>query len=67
MRNQTKYKAYNPTLKKCNLCLNEKLSIIDNPDKILLSKRSEVISQCRHRNKFKPVNLTALKTPNGVI
>ena len=38
------YKAYNPTLKKCNPCLNEKLAIIDDPDKNLLNKRSEVIS-----------------------
>ena len=59
------YKAYNPTLKKCNLCLNEKLAIIDDPD--LLNKRSEVISQCRHRNKFKLVSLTSHKTPNDVI
>ena len=42
------YKAYNPTLKKCNLCLNKKLAIIKDPDKNLLNKRSEVISQCRH-------------------
>ena len=61
------YKAYNPTLKKCNLCLNEKLAIIDDPDKNLLNKRSEVISQCRHRNKFKLVNLASCKTPNDVI
>ena len=52
------YKVYNPTLKKCNLCLNEKLAIIDNPDKNVLNKRSEVISQCHHRNKFKLVNQT---------
>ena len=61
------YKAYNPTLKKCNLCLNEKLAIIGGPDKKLLNKRSEVISQYRHRNKFKMVNLTSRKTPNDVI
>ena len=30
------YKAYNHTLKKCNLSLNEKLPIIDDPDKDLL-------------------------------
>ena len=60
------YKAYNPTLKKCNLCLNEKLAIVDDPDKHLLKKRSEVISQCRHRNKFKLVNLMQRKTPNDV-
>ena len=34
-------KAYNPTLKKCNICLNEKLAIIDDLDKNLLNKRSE--------------------------
>ena len=61
------YKAYNPTLKKCNLCLNEKLAIIDDPDENLFNKRSEVTSQCRHRNKFKLVNLTSRKTPNDVI
>ena len=39
------YKAYKPTLKKCNLCLNEKLAIKDDPDKNLLNKRLEVTSQ----------------------
>ena len=43
--NKGLYKAYNSTLKKCNLCLNEKFVIIDNPQKNLLNKRSEVISQ----------------------
>ena len=38
-------KAYNPTLKKCNICLNEKLAIIDDLDKNLLNKWSEIISQ----------------------
>ena len=61
------YKAYNPTLKKCNLCLNEKLAIIDDPDKNLLNKRSEVISQWSHRNKFKMVNCMSRKTLNDVI
>ena len=61
------YKVCNPTLKKCNLCLNEKLTIIDDPDKNLLNKRSEVISQSCHQNKFKLVNLTSRKTSNGVI
>ena len=61
------YKVCNPTLKKCNLCLNEKLMIIDDPDKNLLNKRSEVISQSCHQNKFKLVNLTSRKTSNGVI
>ena len=61
------YKAYNPTLKKCNLCLNEKLAITDDQDKNLLNKRSQVISQCRQRNNFNLVNLTSCKTPNDAI
>ena len=61
------YKAYNPTLKKCNLCLNEKLAIMDNPEKNLLNKRSEVISQYCHQSKLKVVNLSWRKNPNDVI
>ena len=49
--------TYDPFGKKCNLCLNEKLSIIDDPDKELLNKKSEVISQCHHQIKFKLGNL----------
>ena len=60
-------KAYNPTLKKCSICLNEKLAIIDDLDKNLLNKWSEIISQWRHQNKFKLVNFMPRKTPNGVI
>ena len=33
------YKSYNPTLKRCNLCLTEKLEILDDPAKNLLNKR----------------------------
>ena len=61
------YGAYNSTLKKCNFCLNETLTVIDDTDKNLLNKRSEVISQCPHRNQYKLVNLTSRKTLNGVI
>ena len=47
------YKSYNPNIRICNLSLHEKLAI-DDPDEILLNKRSEVISQCAcHRNKYK--------------
>ena len=31
----------------------EKLEILDDPDKNLLNKRSEIISQCRHKNKYR--------------
>ena len=67
MENKGQYKAYNPTLKKCNLFLNEDLAIIDNPDKNLLNKKSEVISPCRNRRKFKLVSLTSRKNSNDVI
>ena len=47
------YKSYNPNSKRYSLCLHEKLEIVDDPEEILLNKRSEVISQCRHQNKYK--------------
>ena len=60
------YKTYKPTLKNVTV-LKSKLAIRDDPDKNLLNKKSEVISQCRHKNKFKLVNLTSRKRPNDVI
>ena len=47
------YKSYNLTSKRCNLCLTEKLEMLDDPDKNFLNKRSKIISQCRHRNKYR--------------
>ena len=47
------YKSYNPTSKPCNLCLRENLEILDKPDKNVLNKRSEIISQCRYKNKYR--------------
>ena len=45
-------RPYSPRTNRCNLCLWEKYYIItSNKDKILNS-RSELISTCRHRNKF---------------
>ena len=61
-----KYKSYNPNSRKCNLCLQEKLKIVDDPDEILLNKRSEVFSQCRHRNKYKLKTLVINKKDRGI-
>ena len=47
------YNSYNPISRRYNLCPNEKLEILDDQDKNFLNKRSEVISHCRHQNKFK--------------
>ena len=44
--------AYNPVSKRCNLCLSEKLYIAEYKGSNLLNKRDELISKCRHRNKY---------------
>ena len=45
--------SYTNTSKRCLLCLSEKLSIVTfkHPTQ-LLNKRSELLSKCRHENKF---------------
>ena len=45
--------AYTSEAKRCNLCLAEKLAILQADQRTLLNKRSEFVSKCRHRNKFK--------------
>ena len=51
------FTAYNPNSKRCNLCLNEKLEIAQHEDGKLLNKKTEVISKCRHQNKYRLGNL----------
>ena len=48
------YKSYgNANQITCNLCLSEKLLIIESiNDNDLLNKKSEFVSKCRHLNKF---------------
>ena len=38
--------------KRCDLCLSQKVSIICPDPDTLLKKRTELISKCRHKNKF---------------
>ena len=46
-------RPYNNSSKRCDLCLAEKLYIIKNcHSKDLLNKRSELVSKCRHENKY---------------
>ena len=45
--------AYTSGAKRCNLCLAEKLAILQADQRTLLNKRSEFVSKCRHWNKFK--------------
>ena len=43
---------YNYNSRKCYLCLNEKLEIALYEGENLLNKKTELISKCRHQNKF---------------
>ena len=61
------YKSYNPISKCFNLCLTEKLEILDDSDRNLLNKRSEIISQCRLKNKYKLKTLASNTTSGDVI
>ena len=44
--------AYNPESKKCQLCLGEKVEILEREGENLVNKRSELVSTCRHKCKF---------------
>ena len=41
--------SYNPTTKKCRICLKEKYHILYKADGASLNKRSEIFNTCRHR------------------
>ena len=45
-------RPYHNSSKRCDLCLAEKLHIIKRSNNNLLNKRSELVSKCRHENKF---------------
>ena len=48
-------KPDSPVSKKCMLCHTEKYHIIFST-KNLLNKRNELVTKCRHENKFYPEN-----------
>ena len=50
---------YNPASNRCNLCLWEKYFIICRPDLSTLNKRNELVTSCRHANKFLLKNFKA--------
>ena len=45
-------KAHTSGGRRCNLCLEEKAAIMRADPKTLLNKRTEIISKCRHRDKY---------------
>ena len=44
--------AYKAGAKHCNLCLAEKICILNSNKSIILNKRSELLAKCRHENKY---------------
>ena len=44
--------AYKGSPSRCNLCLAEKLCILTTQNASLLNKKSELVTKCRHENKF---------------
>ena len=54
-------KSYTSNAKNCSLCLQEKFEILFYPIKNeLINKRSEMITKCRHMNKFMLANYKKL-------
>ncbi|OOZ36136.1 hypothetical protein, partial [Solemya elarraichensis gill symbiont] len=51
-------KPYNTATGRCNLCLWEKFFIICKPELSTLNKRNELVTACRHANKFLLKNFT---------
>ena len=45
-------KPYSGKPSRCNLCLAEKLCLLTADKSVLLNKRSELVTKCRHENKF---------------
>ena len=43
---------FSPVSNRCNLCLWEKYFIISRPELATLNKRNELVTSCRHANKF---------------
>ena len=50
------HQSYNASTKRCMLCLNEKLAIALHKEGNILSKRTEIISKCRHSIKYSLAN-----------
>ena len=43
---------YNVNTKRCHICLNEKLQIAIYRDNNMRNKQTEIVSKCRHGNKY---------------
>ena len=52
-------RAYSNETKRCSLCLTEKLRIMTTDKDTRLNRRPELVSKCRHANKFRLSNFIA--------
>ena len=48
----SKAPTYTPINKKCNLCLLEKIMILNADEKTSLNKKTELMNKCPHRRKY---------------
>ena len=48
----SKAHAFSSGGKECNLCLKEKLTILEADPRKILNKRDELLEKCRHKGKF---------------
>ena len=61
-----KSSGYNTLSKSCNLCLLEKLIMcnfkekMEKREKQLLNKQLNLVSKCRHENKYKLINYSGI-------
>ena len=51
-------RGYSNVTKRCNLCIAEKLHIMNADKRTLLNSRNELVSKCRHENKFRLSNFS---------
>ena len=49
--------SYTGGSKKCNLCLEEKISILKEKSNCLRNKRSELVSACQYKKRFQANNI----------
>ena len=47
-----RHQAYNTSSKRCSLYLNENLKIALHRDNNMLNRQTEILSKCRHKNKY---------------
>ena len=52
MKNLCRAPRYSNVTKRCNVCIAEQFHILCKPGNATLNKRNELISKCRHEDKF---------------